>query len=283
MSEIAPRAPLRQPRLSRLGLTAAAAALVAAAVVLLAGFTPRAEAADPNALWNVVHELCVTDMHSRGGPAPCARVDLAGGYAVLKDLRGATQILLVPTDRRTGIESAQLLAPNAPNYWQAAWAARSFFEKRAGRPVPRDDIGLAINSLYGRSQNQLHIHVDCVRPDVRQAIEAHQAEIGPQWSPPKLWLGGQAYRARRIDGEDLGAHDPFKLLAEEDPQARADMGRQTLVLVGVAFADSKPGFVLLSHRADPATGDKAIGENLLDHDCAVLGQATGARTIQAPA
>jgi CDP-diacylglycerol pyrophosphatase len=249
----------------------AAAAFAGTAAVLIAWITPDADAADPNALWNIVHDLCVTDMKSRGGPAPCAAVDLAGGYAVLKDFRGATQFLLVPTDRRAGIESPQLLASDAPNYWQAAWNARSLFEQRAGGPVPRDDVGLAINSRYGRSQNQLHIHIDCVDAGVREALRASDAQIGSRWSSPNLWLYGHAYRARRIEGEELGARDPFKLLAAGDPQARADMGRETLVVIGAAFRGGQPGFVLLSHRADLATGDKGTGEELLDHDCAVLG------------
>jgi CDP-diacylglycerol pyrophosphatase len=46
----------------------------------------------------------------KGDPAPCALVDLrerdAKGYVVLKDLVGATQYLLIPTARVSGIESA---------------------------------------------------------------------------------------------------------------------------------------------------------------------------------
>ena len=245
--------------------------LSAVAAVLLAVIagTPAA-AADPNALWHVVHDLCVTDMEASGAPAPCAAVDLAGGYALLKDLRGATQLLLVPTERISGIESPRLLEPDGPNYWRAAWEARPLFEKRAGRPVPRDDIGLAINSIYGRSQNQLHIHIDCVRPDVRRTLRADETEIGPQWSSLSVKLSGHAYRARRIEGADLGARDPFKLLADSDPRARADMGSQTLALIGATFADGRPGFILLTDRADPASGDRGAGEELLDHDCAVL-------------
>jgi CDP-diacylglycerol pyrophosphatase len=138
--------------------------------VLIAGLAwiaaSRASAADPDALWHVVHDLCVTDAKVSGAPAPCSKVDLAHGYAVLKDIRGDTQLLLIPTDRVTGIEDPKLMAADAPNYWQDAWDARPIFEKRAGRAVPREALGLAINSLYGRTQNQLHIHIDCVRPSV---------------------------------------------------------------------------------------------------------------------
>jgi CDP-diacylglycerol pyrophosphatase len=231
----------------------------------------RASAADPNALWHVVHDLCVTDVKLSGNPAPCSKVDLARGYAVLKDIRGDTQLLLIPTDRVSGIESPKLLAPGSPNYWQAAWDARPIFEKRAGRPVPREALGLAINSLYGRTQNQLHIHIDCVRPSVQRALQANQSRIGVRWSDLDEPLTGHHYRVRRLEGADFGARDPFKLLADGDSEARAGMGRETLVAIGASFAGGRPGFILLSDRASLMPLDKAAGEELLDHSCAVLG------------
>ena len=230
----------------------------------------RASAADPNALWHIVHDLCVTDVRLSGSPAPCSKVDLPHGYAVLKDIRGDTQLLLIPTDRVTGIEDAKLLAANSPNYWQAAWDARLIFEKRAGRPVPREALGLAINSLYGRTQNQLHIHIDCVRPSVQRTLAASQARIGERWSDLDVPLTGHHYRVRRLMGADFGARDPFKLLAGADPDARAGMARETIVAIGASFA-GKPGFILLSDHASLMPLDKAAGEELLDHSCAVLG------------
>jgi len=253
------------------GARAAGAGAAAAVLAVLAWIgAPPARAAHPNALWHVVHDLCVPAMKLTGSPAPCTLVDLTGRYAILKDIRGATQLLLIPTDRVSGIESPQLLAPGAPNYWQDAWNARPLFETRAGRPVPREDIGLAINSIYGRTQNQLHIHIDCVRPDVRRALRADEARIGTRWSTLKVKLAGHAYRARRLMGAQLGARDPFKLLADGDPAAAAAMGRETLVVIGARFHGGKPGFILLSDRADSASNDAAAGEDLLDHRCAVL-------------
>ena len=77
--------------------------------------------ADPNALWNIVHGQCVPDERQHGDPKPCAEVELgsglAGGYAVLKDIRGATQYLLIPTRQIGGIESRALLEPHAANYF----------------------------------------------------------------------------------------------------------------------------------------------------------------------
>ncbi|HEY5072211.1 MAG TPA: CDP-diacylglycerol diphosphatase [Caulobacteraceae bacterium] len=246
----------------------AAVATAVAAIAFIAA--SEARAADPDALWRVVHDLCVTDMKLTGAPAPCTAVDLTRGYAVLKDLRGPTQHLLVPTARISGIDSPRLLSPGSVNYWQAAWEARRFLEKPVGREMPREDIALAINSRFARSQNQLHIHIDCVRADVRQALQTNQRRIGGQWSRLNVPLAGHRYRARRLMGADLGARDPFKILATGDAKARADMGRETLVVIGETFADGRPGFVLLSDRADLARFDVAAGEELMDHKCAVL-------------
>lgn len=260
-----PAATLSQPIPAR-GL----ARLLAAAALAIAWLTaPGARAANPDALWHIVHDQCAPDMAAKHTPAPCDAVDLAGGFAVLKDLHGATQLLLIPTDRITGIEAPEILAPGAKNYWRDAWSARPVFQRRAGRTVPREDLALAINSKFGRSQNQLHIHIDCVRADVRQVLDANARAIGPTWSALNVDLAGRRYRARRLDGEDLGSSDPFRLLAE-DPQARADMSRETLVVIGARFQGARPGFVLLSDRADPLTGDIGHGEDLLDPTCKLL-------------
>jgi CDP-diacylglycerol pyrophosphatase len=239
------------------------AALLAAAGVLS---TMAPATADPNALWSIVDGQCVPDERTHGDPAPCVEVQPGpGGHAVLKDLVGATQFLLIPTDRITGIESPELLAPDSPNYVAAAWDARVFVEQRARTEVPRDWLSLAVNSEAGRTQDQLHVHVDCVRSDVRAAVQRHLGGLGPQWLPFPEPLAGHRYTARTLGGDRPDAANPFVLLADGVDGARADMGLRTLVVVGVYLPDGRPGFVLLTDRADPATGDLASGEELQDH------------------
>jgi CDP-diacylglycerol pyrophosphatase len=223
-----------------------------------------AEAAHPNALWHIVHDLCARDVRISGDPAPCAKVDLRAGYALIKDVERPTQYLLLPTARITGIESPSLLAADAPNYWRSAWANRGYVEKQIGRPVGRDGIGLAVNSYGGRTQNQLHIHIDCVSPETRQAVDAAAGRLGSHWSELTLGPRGVRYRARWIAGQDPPA-DPFKLVARTDGLARADMGRMSLALIPADKPHGVPGFVLLSDRS----GDDhdAAAEELLDHHC----------------
>lgn len=235
------------------------------AVLIFAALPCAACAADPDALWKIVHDHCVPAAEAGSGVGPCASVDLARRVAVLKDQVGVAQYLLIPTDRIPGIESAAILAPGAPNYWEAAWEARRLMADRLGKSVPREDVGLAINSAHGRSQNQLHIHVDCIAAEVRNRLRQSAAAIGIAWTALDTPLAGHRYRARRLDGEDLTA-DPFALLAE-DGDAAAHMGDETLVVVGWEFA-SRPGFILLADRAK--AGDRGSGEELLDHGCALL-------------
>ena len=237
-------------------------------VLSLAALAAPARAADPDALWKIVHGRCVPDEQAHSDPAPCAIVDMAGGDAVLKDIVGATQFLLIPTTRVGGIESPEILAPDAPDYWGEAWAARHLVEGRAGHDLPRDVLSLAINAVTGRTQDQLHIHIDCVRPDIRDALHAALPAIGATWSPVPGGLAGHPYRAMRVDQAELAGVDPFRLL-HDDKTAAADMAHETLVVVGAQFANGKGGFILLADQADLLRGDRGSGEELQDHSCAV--------------
>ena len=239
-------------------------ALILAALVLIA---PRHTSADENGLWRIVSERCVPNEKLNHQSNPCALVDLAGGFVVLKDLVGRTQYLLLPTARMTGIESPAVLATNAPNYWAEAWRERHYVEDRALRHLPRDALGLAVNSISGRTQNQLHIHIDCMRLDVTAALRDHAGAVGPSWAKFPVPLVGHDYMAMRVDGTELGAVNPFVLLADGVKGARTEMGRFTLVVVG-SSVQGREGFIVLAGHADPAVGNWGAGEQLQDHDCA---------------
>ncbi len=245
----------------------------------LAAASASARAHDRDALWMIVHGRCVTDQQEHGRPAPCASVDLShgerAGSAVLKDARGDTQYLLIPTARITGIESPAILAPGAPNYFAMAWAATALVDARLNRTLPREDLALAINSEEGRSQDQLHIHVDCIRPDVRAALGPVPGLLDGRWQDLPVRLAGHRYRAVWLPGDTPDAN-PFRLLAASLADPAAEMGRHTLVLVG-AERDGRPGFVLLDGTSGPlsVTIPPAIrlgpgsGEELEDHACRI--------------
>jgi CDP-diacylglycerol pyrophosphatase len=260
---------------------------VSAAAVLLVWFTAACTApadsglppppahANGQVLWHIVHDQCTPDEQQNGRPAPCIEVSLGQGldrgYAVLKDRDGAEQYLVMPTLDITGIEDARLLAPGEPNYFAAAWRAQTYVDARIGKTVPRQDMAVSVNSPYGRSQDLLHLHVDCLTPRSEAALTADLPGIGPRWSSAPFTFEGHPYYAIRLDG-DTPAADPFRVLADGMPGAAKHMAAWTLVLAGATFEDGKPGFVLLANRADPAQGDFASGEELQDHECAIAHQ-----------
>lgn len=226
--------------------------------------------ANGQVLWSIVNGKCVPDQQANAKPDPCTEVAIGGGvakgYAVLKDRVGASQYLVMPTRLITGIEDPQLLAPGATNYFDPAWRVRGLVDQRLGTTSTRDDVGIAVNSIYGRSQDLLHLHVDCLRVDVRDDLHRQLAAVGRRWSAP-VTLAGHDYYALRIDGDDSVPIDPFAALADGLKVPPAEMGAWTLVLAGATFGD-RPGFVLLAARANPASGYDGSGEDLQDHQCA---------------
>jgi CDP-diacylglycerol pyrophosphatase len=235
-------------------------------IVIAAGVvSARQVALQPNALWHVVHDLCVPNQKLTGSAAPCTKVDTARGYAILNDLSNATQLLVIPTDKITGIEDPMLVKSGSTNFWQAAWDSRPLFAQRVGWPVSREDIGMAVNSAVGRSQDQLHIHIDCVRPNVRRAVRALAADANS--SPKDTYINplGHRYEVTRVLGDDLGVQDPFKMLAPQSQRGALD----SIAVIGASFS-GKPGFVILHHRGSQGVGDNGHSEELLDHDCLVL-------------
>jgi CDP-diacylglycerol pyrophosphatase len=256
-----------------------ASAALAAGVLALLAVGLQARAADPEAIWKVVHDTCVPAAAAgKPLPPPCLTVDATNGDAVIKSRGGPTEVLLLPTARVTGIESAVVLDAHAPNYVWDAWQARSYMIQLAGKAVPRDDLSLAVNSIDGRSQNQLHIHVDCVAQATKTALDAVKDTLGSSWTT--VTLANHPYQARRFSETELQTTSIFRLIDKSSAEAAANMGLETFVVVAEDFATGPPGFILLFDRANPEAGDYASGEELMDHGCGVL--AGGPGTTPAP-
>jgi CDP-diacylglycerol pyrophosphatase len=247
--------------------------LVACAVLVLAGcasgpapLPPPPVHANGQALWRIIHDQCVPNQESHGAPAPCAQVSLDGGeahgFVLLKDRTGATQYLLMPTAKITGIEDPALLAPGAANYFAEAWDERGHVDDRLGRKLDRTQVAITVNSIYGRSQDQLHLHIDCLDRTVGASLGAATIPADGQWQP--ILLKTHHYRVRWLAAT---SDAPFGLLAQEMPGARKDMGAWTLALVGAQRADGTQGYYLLADRADPLAGDPGSAEELQDHAC----------------
>ncbi len=228
-----------------------------------------------SALWQIVGR-CFPDMQANHLPAPCVSVDLTRRDAVYKDASGKTQFLLLPTDKITGVEDHAILKPEATNYFSDAWESTALVSQILHRSLPRTDFAVAINSISGRTQDQLHIHVDCIQPTVKSEMEKLGPQIGTTWQKLPVKLMGDQYRALWLPGEHLDARNPFLLLAGSLPRTDREMAGHTLVLAGAERSGSS-GFILLDAEA-PAFAvalapvvrlGYASGEKLEDHQCAV--------------
>ncbi|MFO1069013.1 MAG: CDP-diacylglycerol diphosphatase [Geminicoccaceae bacterium] len=215
----------------------------------------EAEGADPLYL---AAQACLKDPKKSG----CVIVDAARKYVVLKDtsVYKPSGYLTVPTFPVTGIEDPQVVGSSFPNLFSFAWADARLHV--AGLKKPPENTGLAVNSVAGRTLNQLHIHMSCVRKDVREALAAAYAagKIASSWAArPFLALGPRNHRYNVMVTGSL-TPTPF-LQLQKIPAAKSSMGRQTVVVIGKAGS----GWYILN---DYTSGtDQAQGEELLDQRC----------------
>ncbi|MEA9389905.1 CDP-diacylglycerol diphosphatase [Acerihabitans sp. TG2] len=236
------------------------------AVITIGIYHYRQSPGNPDALWHIVNQKCVPNQEHNGQAAPCREVNLAAGYVVLKDLIGPLQYLLMPVEKITGIESPRLLADNTANFFNDAWQARHYLVEKHDAPIPDSAIALAINSPAGRTQNQLHIHISCLRPDVRQQLDREASAIGVHWHALPTALVGHTYLAKRVSAAELAAQSPFLMLAREVPAAAGDMGDY-----GLAMAQLTHGtYVLLAVKRDLLRLNMASAEEIQDHNCTIL-------------
>lgn len=227
----------------RRGVFVCVALLAAIAIALFYGLKPD----HPDALWRIVSQQCLPNQQAHDNPAPCAQVDVQAGFVVFKDRNGPLQYLLMPSAKITGIESPAVLDAATPNFFAQAWRARHVMAERYGKPIDDGDISLAINSEYGRTQNQLHIHISCLLPAVKQRL----AQIGPyfikQWQPLPGGLLGHDYLGRRVTAAELEQQGAFRLLASGlRPAARRR-----------AHGQLRPGDDRAAGRRFPAAGNRA--------------------------
>jgi CDP-diacylglycerol pyrophosphatase len=221
-----------------------------------------------DALRQIVQDECMVHWQQQHSASPCERLGV--GFAVLADRKGGAHFLLIPTRTVAGIESPEVIEPGAPNYFEAAWQARDRLAAVVGYEVPRSAVGLAVNPKKSRSQDQMHIHIECLRADVAASLRAAATNLSGAWS--SIEVAGWHFDALRIRGEDLGASNPIRLLAERVPDSQFRREEYSLVVAGMQYPEG-PGFVVLMGTALP-------GELLLDSTCAVARPAgTAARAL----
>jgi CDP-diacylglycerol pyrophosphatase len=240
---------------------------VVAVVTVSAGFAAYAMELHRMVLWQVVR-ACVADYKLTGTPFPCLEVNLTGGEergTVVLRAPLSEDTVLAPTRRITGIEDPFLRSPEAPNYFDAAWRARTFLKEEDGQAPERDAIALFVNSSIVRTQDQLHIHVGCLFPYARRRLAAAAPEVPMgEWAQIGPVVPHTMFWAYRIPGTDLGSVNPFRLAAEVVAGKTKDPGDLTVVVVGVRVEGDDQFLILASYSNAPHAWWPVGAENLLD-------------------
>jgi CDP-diacylglycerol pyrophosphatase len=248
-------------RARRAGVAATIAGLLLAA--------PAAAAPDParDVLWMAL-KTCVLAKRVANRTFPCLTVDLGDkdrpGSAVLRAPGEPTHIVVMPTDTVIGLEAPVLRGSRGVAYWRAALAARHFVSDELKDRVPEGEVALAVNSARGRSQDQLHIHLDCLRPKVVEALNTHGRSVGASWKPFPVPLAGDRFLALRVRAAEVETFNPFTALTRLP--GRKDLTRTSFAAVATRPDDPEPGFLLLAYRAPLASA-----EDVMDHSCAIAG------------
>ena len=245
---------------------------ILAVVALVLVSAARAHAFGRTALWAVINDLCVPNFLKTGNAFPCLSVEgdvKAGAVAIVPDLWSGTQVLAVPTVRVSGIESSVVFSPDAHRWFEEAWNSRRFVSRNLPHELPREDIALAINSQPSRTQDQLHIHIDCLRPEVQSALTLLQPQLSTDWSTKPIALHGKHYFARLLRELDLRALNPFRLVADGPGRGEPNFGRMSIALVASKLSDGQDGFILLAGRFSRGRTDGGRSEDILDHSCKI--------------
>ena len=152
------------------------------------------------------------------------------------------------------------MAADAPNYFAAAWQARGELAAVLQHPVARSHVGLAVNSQHARTQDQLHIHIECLGLAIYRVLKGLSSRLNATWSA--VDVAGERYQGVRVLGETLEGTNPFRLLAERMSGVREDMGDYTLLVAGMQFTEG-PGFIVLAGKNVPGA------PTYLDSACAI--------------
>jgi CDP-diacylglycerol pyrophosphatase len=249
------------------GLAVLSIAMVLSALLV---FAAAAMGLHRQALWQVIR-VCVANSELFGSAFPCRRIDLAGG----KERGDVTvqpplidDLIVAPTRRVTGVEDAFLQSSDAPNYFAAAWRARSLLVAAGGREPDWDEVGLVVNPAMVRSQDQLHIHVGCLLPKVQGAL----AVIAPR-VPVSIWVRLPevvphiAFWGTRLAKPTLEGVEPFRLAAEALSDRVTERGKLTIMVAGVRVAGADQFLILASYAGAPHSWWPIGSEDLVDTRC----------------
>jgi CDP-diacylglycerol pyrophosphatase len=227
-----------------------------------------------DALRQVVR-ACVTAQEAFSIALPCLEVTQdkgkdAPGVAILRSPWSTTHTLVVPTRQVIGIEAPELLKAPAETYWEAAIAARRFVVSAAHDRIRTDQVGLAVNSKGSRTQDQLHIHVDCARGDVLSALRAHDQDFTSEWRLLHFWVDESRFFGLRVTAAQMASSNIFARLMHL-PGYRKDLSAVSVAVFSADPTARPESFYVLA-----IWGPGSQTERLLDHTCTLAEKQAGA-------
>ena len=153
---------------------------------------------------------------------------------------------------------------------RAGRGVRAFLKGADGQGPERDAIALFVNSAIVRNQDQLHIHVGCLRPYARRTLAAVAPEVPMgEWKQigpvsPIRCSGPIASRERSLRTSIRFGSPPRSLAKDRGP------GDLTVVVVG-ARVDSDDQFLILATYAKAPHAWWPVGADNLLGDCRFVG------------
>ena len=190
-------------------------------------------------LWKAVKD------HNPPPANPSPNIFVDESWALKNGGQGTHDLLAIPRARVTGVECPEIWGPKAFNLWKPAW------EEAVKRFPSNFDIMLGINSMHGRKQDQLHIHLTGFQPTARTQLNG--LGIPPtkvtDWNSPKTRhvIMGHVYRIVWVNGLDTNV---FQLVKENISQN--DMFQQAIAVVSAA---PNKGFYILNTQGKPDPGE----------------------------
>lgn len=255
--------------------------LKSVAIVIIAFYFQNCSHGERNqpsdALWNIVSKQCLPKgEYINQKVNPCTYVDVTKGeeegHVIFKDRVGVLQYLLMPTADISGIESPLLLKDKTSNYMYLSWQARLYMERKMRDKLNPEHVSLAINSKFGRTQNHLHVHISCVKPDIKKQMDDHAAKIEKAWKPLDFTINGHHYLAKKVTETELAELNVFKDLSQTIESGAQSMAEYGVGMVVVPDKGTPEGYalILLASRRDKETGSRGSVEEIQDHDCRII-------------
>jgi CDP-diacylglycerol pyrophosphatase len=210
---------------------------------------------------------CIVAKSVTGRPFPCLSVepDKADrpGTAVMRAPGSPSHVIVMPVRDIVGIEAPELRHQIGNILWRESLASRRHVVEALNGAITIDDVGIAVNAEGGRSQDHLHIHLDCLGRSVHTAVLTSAQHINGDWTLLPHKLQGSRFFAMRTKAVDAERFNPFDAV-QTLPSRGSRPNEITFVAISTGPDDPDRGHLLLAFRAPGGHSEK-----LLDHACLI--------------